>query len=314
VALIANRYVEGSTPHLSASAPAWSKNHDVCPDEVFADQPAFAFCSGVLVDWDLVLTAGHCVRFLALADFSIAFGYYYVEPAKLDVGSGDLVRPVEIVAEALDPDGVEPRRDFAWLRLEHRVNSRFQPVPFYSKPPPLREKDPVITIGAPGGVPLKVDDSGSVAEVRNQGDFFIAGTDTSDGWSGGAAYDADLVLTGILSRGAPDLIDSPRGCRVAVHAPAEVSAAEQFTFGALALQALCKREPSRAICAADCGDICQAPAEAEAPAEAGEGLVVGGGCSLSRGASRGGGPALALIFAGIAAIRLSARRRARPTR
>jgi hypothetical protein len=313
VALIANSYLEGSAPRISASAPTWSAKADVCPDEVFADQPAPAFCSGVLLDWDLVLTSGHCVRLLALADFSIAFGFYYTEPGKLAFDAGDQVRPVEILAEALDPAGAEPRLDFAWLRLERPLSSRFRPAPFYSMRPLLHENDPLVTIGAPGGVPLKVDSSGTIAEVRKQGDFFIARTDTSTGWSGGAAYDADMVLTGILSRGALDLIDSHEGCRVAVHPPAAAVAAEQFTYGAQALLALCKAEPSRAICAPDCGDICQAPAKLEVPAES-RALVAAGGCSFSPRVQHGPFSVFVWVLVGACTARQAARRRLRLTR
>ena len=137
------------------------------------------------------------------------------------------------------------------------------------------------------------------AQVRDAGDFFVAATDTSAGWSGGAAYDADLVLTGFLSRGALDLIDSPEGCRVAVHAPADAPVEEQFTYGARAVQALCEKEPSRAICAADCGHICQAPAEPETPAEPGHGLAADGGCSFTPCTGNRQLAALALILVGM---------------
>jgi len=297
VALIDDRYIEGSPPQLSASTPTWSANHDVCPDEAFADQPAAAFCSGVLVDWDLVLTAGHCVRFLALADFSIAFGYYYKAAGTLELGSGQVVRPAKIVAEAFDPDGSVPRLDFAWLRLEHPVEARFQPVPFYSQVPELHAADPVVTIGAPGGVPLKFDDSGTIAEVRDADDFFIAATDTSAGWSGGAAYDSNLVLTSILARGATDLSESPQGCRVEVHAPADAPVEEQFTYAARAVQALCEEEPNRTICAADCGDICQAAAAPEPSHQ------VDGGCSFTPRPDNWQLAAFALVFASMIARR-----------
>ena len=33
----------------------------LCPDELFANQPEPGFCSGVLIDDDLFLTAGHCM-------------------------------------------------------------------------------------------------------------------------------------------------------------------------------------------------------------------------------------------------------------
>ena len=212
----------------------------MCPDEVFADQPAAAFCSGVLVDWDLVLTAGHCVAFSRACRFF------------------DRVR-------LLLHRGRQARAGF-WRCRSPRTHRGRSPGSGWSR------ASPGFRLAAPrasGGCALRADtillagdDSGSIAEVRDAGGFFIAATDTSAGWSGGAAYDADLVLTGFLSRGALDLIDSPKGCRVAVHAPADAPVEEQFTYGARAVQALCEKEPSRAICAADCGHICPSPCRA----------------------------------------------------
>jgi hypothetical protein len=69
VALVPNLWLDGASGELTAAAPTSRELDGVCPDERFGDQPSIAFCTGVLVDWDLVLTAGHCVRVLALDDF-----------------------------------------------------------------------------------------------------------------------------------------------------------------------------------------------------------------------------------------------------
>src|SRR6266850_2085585 len=106
---------EGSLEHSARQgalliAPSWGDAKGLCPGERFSVQPAAAFCSGVLVDWDLVLTAGHCARVYALGDFVVAFDYFYQAPGELALV--DLREPVELVAEALDPAGTEPRLDY----------------------------------------------------------------------------------------------------------------------------------------------------------------------------------------------------------
>src|SRR5690348_6924253 len=70
VALIPKASVNraGSGLALSAAIPTWGAAAGLCSGTRFADQPAAALCTGILVDQDLVLTADHCVRVLPLTD------------------------------------------------------------------------------------------------------------------------------------------------------------------------------------------------------------------------------------------------------
>jgi hypothetical protein len=292
VALISNEWIDRRGGRISTDAPTWGVRDDICPEEPFADQPGIAFCTGVLVDWDLVLTAGHCVRLFALADFSVVFGYYYVSPGELAVGQGDIATPVEIVSEALDPEGVEPRLDYAWLRLADAVKKPLEPAWFYGKMPPLDVGDPIVTIGSANGVPLKFDATGSVRGLRVAADYFIADTDTSAGWSGGGGFDERLALLGILSRGGLDLSDSPSGCQVSVRISDEDPAEEHFSYVSGALDGLCANDPTRSICRADCPEPCQAAAP-------GPRLAMHGrerGCSMVRAHQPFGMGAMSIIL------------------
>ena len=56
VALVPNDVIH-STDGVLARATTWGDADQLCDGEPFAGQPSAAFCSGVLVDWDLVLPA-----------------------------------------------------------------------------------------------------------------------------------------------------------------------------------------------------------------------------------------------------------------
>jgi Trypsin-like peptidase domain len=260
VALVPRSALSWSEGNAVVAAPSWGEAGNLCAGERFADQPAGAFCSGVLVDWDLVLTAGHCVRLLALKDFAIVFGYYYAQPGHLALGR-DVATPVSIVSEALDPGGAEPRLDYAWLRLEHPVGSQRRPAPTYVRPASLARGDSLVSIGTGGGVPAKLDDGGEILDNRAaQADYFVADTDTVKGSSGGGGFDHGLNLAGVLVRGQMDLVPTDAGCNATVQLPdADAGAGEEFTYAHRAVEGLCASGlNASSLCRADCENPCQA--------------------------------------------------------
>jgi hypothetical protein len=97
VALIPKRNLEGNS-EPKVRAPTWAEVAGLCPSEPFSAQPSAALCSGVLVDWDLILTASHCVRALPLSELAVVFGYFYEDPESLAFGAGDTHEVLEIVA------------------------------------------------------------------------------------------------------------------------------------------------------------------------------------------------------------------------
>jgi hypothetical protein len=279
------------------TAPTLGEQEELCQGERFAEQPAAAFCTGVLVDWDLVLTAGHCLRLLALDDFAVVFGYY--EPSPGALAPLELRAPTEIVNEALDARGGAQRLDYGWIRLGAPVAPPRRPVPVFVRPPPLTRGDAVISVGTPGGVPLKLDRGGAVRDPREAtGDYFSADTDTSHGSSGGAAFDERLSLVGVFVRGGTDSLLTPDDCRREVHDPDDAASEEQFTYVHRAVEALCADELASSICRPDCGNPCQA-----APWPV---LVAGGGCAMTRD-GQGSPWALALGVA-LSAVRRLRRR------
>ena len=272
VALVPKTFIGGMGSSISLSAaPTWGAVEGLCPGTRFADQPAAALCTGVLVDQDMVLTADHCVRVLPLTDLSVVFGYYYRDAGTLVVD--DTVDIASIVTEELDSGGTTPRLDYAWLRLRKPAPASHLPAPIYTKDAPFDVGSPIISIGAGGGIPLKLDSGGRIRDARpDVGDYFIADTDTFGGGSGGGAFDAQMNLLGILARGGTDFVATSAGCNAVVQQPDGSTADEQFTYASRAVEGLCAKDPTASsLCRADCGSPCAAT-----PAPASD-----GGCSLA---------------------------------
>jgi hypothetical protein len=311
--------------------PTWAGVNRLCADEPFADQPSAAFCSGVLVDWDLVLTSGHCIDIVRLDQLRVAFGYYYGAAGELAMVEDDVYAVERVITTRRDPEAPNDeaeRLDYAWIQLAEPVRAPHRPAPVYTSPRAVSEGDPVISIGAGGGVPLKWDDGGSVQYSRpGFDDYFIANTDTSQGSSGGGVFNRDLAVVGSLARGAADFSFSSDGCFVTNVESDPAQALEQFTYVHRALEGLCATGSDSVLCDSECGEPCDAGALE--PRASGE-RDGGGGCALSAGLTsnaRASGRSLspaamlppamllpAMSFTALSLAALSLRRRARRQR
>jgi hypothetical protein len=274
VALIPRGWISRKDSGYQLTAPRWGDLAGLCPGTRFADQPAAALCTGVLVDWDLVLTADHCVRVLALDDLAVVFGYYYEAPSVLAIdGLGEIA---SILDEALDPEGASPRLDYAWLRLRAPAPPPHAPAQIYVRPPALAAGDPVVSISAGGGLPFKLA-PGNVQDARvDSGDYFVADTDTFEGSSGGGAFDDQTALLGILARGGADFVPTAGNCNQPAEEPDGANAHEQFTYASRAVAALCAKNPAASvICRPDCPNPCLTGPRTAA-SSGGEGCAVAG--------------------------------------
>lgn len=260
VALVQRSQLSVQDGRIAILAPPWTEAANLCADERFGDQPALAFCSGILVDWDLVLTAAHCARAFPVGEFAVLFGYYYSSPNALaSATASDLVPVAEVLAERLDGQEQPDRLDFAWLRLARPVENRWSPAAIHVAPPGLQIGQGVLTVGFGGGVPAKWDFGGSVRDTRAQvGDYFVTDSDTFKGSSGSPAFDSTGSVLGVMARGGPDLFTTDAGCMSTVVWPTGTGVAqEDFTYANRALAGLCGQLPdASALCRRDCTDPC----------------------------------------------------------
>jgi hypothetical protein len=303
VALVHRSRVTTTQGHVVITAPSLGESAGLCPGEPFADQPAAAFCSAVLVDRDLLLSSGHCTRVHALADFVAVFGYYYAAPGQLAAEPGDVHELDHIVSESLGGTDEHPRVDHAWLRLQRRVTGRPPPAPVRISTAAVTPGTRLTFMGAGGGVPMKIDQGASVfATGAPWWDYFVADTDTVRGASGGGAFDEGLALLGVLDKGGPDFVETDRGCQITARPASDGPPREELTYAAAALAALCAAHPEvTSLCRADCGDPCAAlPPPREEPA---------GGCRYVPGGDSPASRMIASVLLCLAALRAISRRR-----
>lgn len=258
VALVPEGDVDDADPRdVQLLGPPLRVSRDLCEGERFREQPTAANCSGTLVDLDLVLTAGHCVR----SDDDCArqrfvFDYLYDadgELATIDADE-DVYRCGELVAR--EDDGSV---DYALVRLDRIVHPSHVPAPVRREDSALPMDHPLVVLGFGSGLPLKIDDGGQVtAPNADTLEWFGANLDTFGGNSGSGVFDDDGNVVGILVRGEPDY-ESRGDCQVVAVLPnlPDDGRDEDCTYVARALEGLCATGTSTVLCESE-GGLCRA--------------------------------------------------------
>jgi hypothetical protein len=239
--------------------PTLGARINLCPNEPFGLQPSGAICSGVLLDWDLVLVARHCVQDVPLRDLAVVFGFYLEEPSRLAVTASD-VYGIDVVVAAGDEDD-----DYSWLRLEQAVASPHRPAAVYTGSMALDLGTELTIMSSTAGVPIKIDQGARVFDSGlPERTHFVADSDTFQGSSGGGAFDAHLGLVGILESGGRDYVRTDAGCEVTRRVlTTDEMPTETYAYAYRAVQSLCEVYSSP-LCEQTCGQPCRVPALAEA--------------------------------------------------
>jgi hypothetical protein len=247
----------------------------VCRDQRFTEQSAVAECTGVLIDDDLVLTAGHCLESEGdCASFAFVFDYFYRGEhvsgadagaarvlAPEPIGSSDVYSCRTIVARRHAYDETT-RLDFAVVQLDRAAAGR---APVSIRKAPLRKGEPLTTIGCTSGVPFKIDSGAHALSIgAPRYDSFLLDSDTFAGSSGSGVFDGADALIGVIGRGGADY--EPRAdaaCNVPIVASVDAAPdaglppGEEATYAARAIESLCDAGwPSQRLCNIEprCGD------------------------------------------------------------
>ncbi len=281
-----------------------TEDKNLCAGQPFENQPDPGTCSGTLIDDRHLLTAGHCVETAQdCTDRAWVFGYHYVSDGVLaTLTSDDVYRCQETFAyvDTLLVDHVVVRFD--------RPVVGHTPATIRREPAGLAVGTPLVLIGHPNGIPMKIDSGGSVTYSSNDARWLRATVDAFNANSGSGVFDAEGRLVAVLFSGETDYVDSG-GCNIVnvVQSPAP-GAGETLVYVDTALDAFCASAgATAALCppSAFAGDRC-ADAELLPPISRTVEGTLSGYSALTTGSCGGDGPERSYAFVLTEAMHLRA--------
>lgn len=269
---------------------------NLCESEAFVAQPSAAHCSGVLVDDDLILTAGHCVEEAdSCAEQTWAFDYAMPGPTEWpELNCAELRRCRSVPLRVKETRSTGEWQDYAFVELDRPVSDVRHPVTIARLGVVEGEQVPVV--GYPAGLPAKVDMEAKVLDTRARYlDHFTLSSDTSIGSSGSGVFNTQGELLGVLARGRPDFVyDAERSCQVSIRVPEPPAgaSAEQANYVTPAIRALCATGfPSVRLCGSEA-----------TPSNADEASATALRCSVVFGKHRNGAaPSVSVLLLALAA-------------
>ncbi|RKG59525.1 serine protease [Corallococcus sp. AB011P] len=225
--------------------------YNLCTSERFLDDQTPAFCSGTLIDDDLVLTAGHCITSAsACTSTRFVFNFYRTAAGSMQkVTTADIFSCQAIVARQQATVGGR-NLDFAIVRLDRPATPRFTPAPIRAGNAALPVGTNVTVIGSGSGIPFKIDSGGSVRDARaGTLDYFVGTTDTFGGNSGSGVYENNgYTVAGILVRGETDY-KANGSCNVVNTCTETGCRGEDITYVRPAIDEYCGVATSTRLCA-----------------------------------------------------------------
>ncbi len=176
-----------------------------CAEERFVNQPNPGSCSGFLIAPDLIVTAGHC---LAIEKSCETYKWVFDFKLDKDTQTAGTKIPQENVysCKQFVSGGLNNAFgfDFGVIQLDRDVVGR-EPLKIRTEGK-IADEANLLLIGSPSGLPLKVA-SGAKIRANAHPNFFTANTDSYQGNSGSAVFDAETgVVEGILVRGEEDFV------------------------------------------------------------------------------------------------------------
>lgn len=198
--------------------------YGLCPEERFREQYVSAHCTGVLVDSNHIVTAGHCMQSASACQYTrFLFEFAIKNPTQYprEVPLSDVYECERVEYLKLEPRGA----DFAVVKLNRPVENH-RPVRLRTEGS-LIPGDQVIVIGHPSGLPTKITTEGRVRSLATG--YFVTNLDTYGGNSGSPVINTLTgQLEGILVRGEIDFV-SKNGCMVSNVCPNEGCRGEDVT-------------------------------------------------------------------------------------
>lgn len=252
VALMSPSDFNATNPNnVTFNASTLRSAYNLCTSERFLDDLTPAFCSGTLIDDDLVLTAGHCITSASdCTGTRFIFNFYRTAVGTMQtVTTADIFSCQAIVARQQATVGGR-NLDFAVVRLDRPATPRFTPAPIRAGSAALPVGTSVTVIGSGSGIPFKIDSGGSVRDARaGTLDYFVGTTDTFGGNSGSGVYENNgYTVAGILVRGETDY-KANGSCNVVNTCTETGCRGEDITYVRPAIDEYCGVAVSTRLCA-----------------------------------------------------------------
>ncbi|MCP3139935.1 trypsin-like serine peptidase [Pyxidicoccus xibeiensis] len=243
--------VNPSSGAVTFNADTLQSAYNLCSSQRFLSDLTPAFCSGTLIDDDLVLTAGHCITSAsACTGTRFVFNFYRNGAGSMQpVTSQDIFSCQSIVVRQQATVGGR-NLDYAIVKLDRAATPRFTPAPIRAGNAALPVGTSVTVIGSGSGIPFKIDDGGSVRDARAATlDYFVSNMDTFGGNSGSGVYEnGGYTVAGILVRGETDYVSSG-SCSIVNTCTETGCRGEDITYVRPAVDAYCAVATSTRLCA-----------------------------------------------------------------
>ncbi|OUR97254.1 hypothetical protein A9Q84_13085 [Halobacteriovorax marinus] len=197
-------------------------SYNICEEERFSDQVPLSNCTGFLVAPDIVVTAGHCIKSqTGCKENTWVFGYTLGTQI---ISKANSYSCKKVIERKLIDSGTKVQ-DYAVIQLDRPVLNR-TPLPIRTRGH-LKTKTPIVVIGHPMGLPMKIADHAKVSgfsfgellkpytSYLKRKNYFITNTDTYMGNSGSPVFNQNTgEVEGILIQGATDFQDTTEGCMI----------------------------------------------------------------------------------------------------
>lgn len=195
-------------------------HYNVCEEERFSEQVPLPTCTAFLVGPDLLLTAGHCVRSEDDCKKNTWF-FDYVEGTE-KIHKNNMYSCKKLIDRKLVTTEHNVK-DYALIQLDRPVEGR-EPLKIRISGK-VSKKTPVIVIGHPIGLPMKIADGAQVSgfslsdwlrpinSFKERKNYFVTNTDTYMGNSGSPVFNENTGLVeGILIQGKKDFYYTNNDC------------------------------------------------------------------------------------------------------
>jgi V8-like Glu-specific endopeptidase len=178
--------------------------HNLCQEEKFRDEPAAAFCSGVLVGPQLIATADHCLDEepdVTKIRFLFGFKMNGENSPQITFSQDEVYAGKLVISDRNNPIGA----DWALIELDRPVTGDHPPKTV-RRSGKIPDGEAVYAIGYPNGLPVKVS-GGAVVRDNKQLEIFVSNLDAYTGSSGSPVFNSSHIVEGILSRGERDFVE-----------------------------------------------------------------------------------------------------------